>query len=239
MHACAQVEPELFHLLLELDSRRSLLPPAVRVCADASSGWRLEASSPEHAEADTMHASSIGEVSNASEPGAEGASARAEARELSTARPAAASGDDTAAISGVNGWHGEQQNTQHSSGHRTLGDDASAKVAKPSMGKAQKQQKAPEHAAGPEAGLPIVTCGLEDVSMLLAHGEKDRPEWQAVVSSAAKALQGAVQDSNAFEPGSTGELMVALLCSGPPSACLICTLLAISKCNPEGQTSAP
>ena len=54
----------------------------------------------------------------------------------------------------------------------------------------------------------MVICGLEDVSMLLAHGEKDRPEWRAVVSSAVRALQKAVQDSKAFEPGSTDNLMV-------------------------------
>ena len=207
-HACAQVEPELLHLLLELDSRRSLSPPAVRVCADASGGWTLEGSSPEHAEAESMHASSAGEPSGASKPGAQGASGRADAEQSPTAGPAAASGNATTACSGENGWHGKQQNSQQSNGHGTSAGSASAKAARSSKGTAQKQQKAPEHAAGSEAGLPMVTCGLEDVSMLLAHGEKDRPEWRAVVSSAAKALQKAVQDSNAFEPGSTEELMV-------------------------------
>ena len=208
LHACAQVEPELLHLLLELDSRRSLSPPAVRVCADASVGWTLEASTSEHAEAESMHASSAGEPSGASKPGAQGASARTDAGQSSAAGPAAASGDDSTGCSGENGWHGEQRNSQQSNGHGTSAGSASAKAARSSAGQAQKQQKVLEHAAGPDAGLLTVTCGFEDVSMLLAHGEKDRPEWRAVVSSAARALQKTVQDSNAFEPGSTEELMV-------------------------------
>ena len=208
LHACTQVEPELLHLLLELDSRRSLSPPAVHVCADASGGWTLEASSPEHAEAESMHASSAGEPSGASKPGAQGASARADARQSSAAGPAAASGNDSTACSAENGWHGEQRDSQQSNGHGTSAYGASAEAARSFAGMAQKQQKAPEHAAGSEAGLPTVTCGLEDVSMLLAHGEKDRPEWRAVVSSAAKALQKAVRDTKTFEPGSTEELMV-------------------------------
>ena len=208
LHACAQVEPELLHLLLELDSRRSLSPPAVHMCADASGGWTLEASSPEHAEAKSMHASSNGEPSGASKPGAQGASARADARQSSTARPAAASGNDSTACSGENRWHGDQRSSQQSNGYGTSAGTASAKTVRSSAGQAQKQQKASKHAAGPDAGLPTVKCGLEDVSMLLAHGEKDRPEWRAVVSSAARALKKAVQDSKAFEPGSTEELMV-------------------------------
>ncbi len=196
------------HLLLELNSRRSLSPPAVRVSANASSGWTLEASSPEHAEADSMHASSAGKHSEGSNPGAQGASGIADARQSSAAGPAAASGDDSTACSGEDGLHGEQRNSQQSNGHGTSAGSASAKAVRPFADTAQKQQKAPEHVADSEAGLPTMKCGLEDVSMLLAHGEKDRPEWRAVVSSAAKALQKAVQDSNAFEPGSTEELMV-------------------------------
>ena len=126
---------------------------------------------------------------------------------MSAAGPASASGDESTACSGENGWHGEQRNSQQSNGHGTLAGSASAKAARASTGTAQKQQKETQHAAGSE-GLPTVTCGLGDVSMLLAHGEKDRPEWRAVVSSAAKALQRAVQDTKTFEPGSTEELMV-------------------------------
>ena len=70
-----------------------------------------------------------------------------------------------------------------------------------------KPEASPQPAGG-NAKPPELQCTLDDVFMLVAHGETSRPKWREVVAKGVEAMQQAITDSKAFEPCSLQQYLV-------------------------------
>ena len=206
LQSALQADPQLLHLLLELDSRRTADPPAMRVSADASGGWVLGAPAAAAPEPDSKHKGSNGHSCDCSHPETHPVSSRTHADlAAATTAPSEAvpSHANSSASAPVNGDKEKSQQQTDSASHTEPSQAATAP-----MGQQPKQQKVADSSAGATGEPPTLQCTLEEVFLLIAHSENSKPAWQSSVGEAVEGLQKAMRDSRAFEPAEHSHYMV-------------------------------
>ena len=184
-------------------------PPPVHVRTDPSEGWILEASPAPAADSAHRHGSSNGQKHCGCGHALE-QSSKEHAKKQPLEEPALPPTPDKseAREEPPKGSDPEQQQQQQQEDGVAPSSKDMPTVLEASESRPKGKPKASTQPAGGNAEPPELQCTLDDVFMLVAHGETNRPEWREVVAKGVEAMQQAITNSKAFEPCSLQQDMV-------------------------------
>lgn len=187
-------------------------PPPVHVRTDPSEVWILEASPAPAADSAHKHGSSNGHEHCGCGRAVE-QSSKEHAKKQPPKEPALPPTPDKseAREEPRKGSNPEQHQQQQKEGAAPSSKDLptvpEASESGP-KGRPKGKPKASTQPAGGNAEPPELQCTLDDVFMLVAHDETNRPEWREVVAKEVEAMQQAITNSKTFEPCSLQQYMV-------------------------------